>query len=50
MRSPGIYVGSVDAAAELNRPVGADAAAVYNSQNGHMLFVLQATLAFKLLR
>ena len=40
----GIYVGSLDAAAESTRLAGADSAAVYDSQSGHLLFVRQGTL------
>ena len=40
----GIYVGSLDAAAESKRLAGADSPAVYDSQSGHLLFVRQRTL------
>jgi hypothetical protein len=40
----GVYVGSLDAAAESTRLVGADTAAVYDSHSGHLLFVRQGTL------
>ncbi len=39
----GVYVGSLDAA-ESKRLAGADSAAVYDSQSGHVLFVRQGTL------
>ncbi|HYN10106.1 MAG TPA: hypothetical protein VES67_22160, partial [Vicinamibacterales bacterium] len=39
----GVYVGSLDAA-ESERLAGADTAAVYDSQSGHLLFVRQGTL------
>ncbi len=39
----GVYVGALDAA-ESKRLAGADTAAVYDSQSGHMLFVRQGTL------
>ncbi len=39
----GVYVGSLDAA-ESKRLAGADTAAVYDSQKGHVLFVRQGTL------
>jgi serine/threonine protein kinase len=40
----GVYISSLDAAAESKRLVGADTAAVYDSQSGHLLFVRQGTL------
>ena len=39
----GVYVGSLDAA-DSKRLAGADTAAVYDSQSGHLLFVRQGTL------
>ena len=40
----GVYVGSLDTAAESKHLAGADSAAVYDSQSGHLLFVRQGTL------
>jgi serine/threonine protein kinase len=40
----GVYVSSLDAAAESTRLVGADSAAVYDALSGHLLFVRQGTL------
>ena len=40
----GVYVGSLDAAAESTRLTAADTAAVYDSHSGHLLFVRQGTL------
>jgi serine/threonine protein kinase len=39
----GVYVGSLDAA-DSKRLLGADSAAIYDSQSGHLLFVRQGTL------
>jgi serine/threonine protein kinase/WD40 repeat protein len=44
----GLYVGSLDASAESKRLTGADSAAVYDSQSGHLLFLRQETLLAQL--